>query len=390
MLDLQRVVPVFARRVRRLAAVLIAISLIAVACGGGQSQSPTAAPSAAAPSAAASPAAPTADPMIAEFGGQQLIDAAIKEGAVTMYAAQIAELMDAQIAAFNKRFPQIKVTYTRQNSAVIDTQIRAEVQAKKFSVDVISNSGDGYMEKYLTELKILGTYKPPTADKYLASDTTNGAWYPISAVVNAFAYNTQLVKAADAPKSWADFLNPAFNGRRSYILPTSDCGIGNVFFTGQVLGLDLGLPYQTYWKALAATKPPLITGSTAQVPSLVSGQNMVSYLFDTQVFAAQATGNQPIEFVYPKEGAAPCWHSTQITADPPHPNAAKLFMNWLLSKEGQMIGIEKFKSFSLRTDMPAPAGVPAGFKVWHYSLLEWKKTHPTWLAEWLVIFDAKP
>lgn len=370
----------------RLAAILGAAALVAAACGG--SAGTAGASASAAASAAASKAATAApDAMLAELGGQALIDAAVKEGAVTIYTAEVVDLYQAQVKAFNARFPQVKVEVVRQGSAQLDTQIKAEVQAGKFKGDVLSTTGDDYMASYRDTLKILGTYKPPTADKYSDTDTTNGAWYPISTVLNGIAYNTALVPEAKAPKSWADFLDPAYNGRRGFPLPLSSCFVSAVWFEGVVLGEQQGKPRDAYWKALAATKPALYTSSPEMVPPLAQGQNMVSYMIDSLALPAAAQG-QPIKFVYPSEGAPTCWHSTQITANPPHPNAAKLLLNYLLSSESQKIGIDQFRIFSLRTDMPAPAGVPAGFKIWHYSI-DFGKSHPTWQKEWLDIFGVK-
>ena len=322
-------------------------------------------------------------PTVEELGGQALVDAAKKEGNVTLYTTEVVPLYRAQIAGFNKRFPEIKVEVVRQGSAQLDTQIKAEVQAGRFKGDVVSTTGDDLMEDYRTRLKILSDYRPVAADKYTANDTNNGKWYPISAIVNGFAYNTALIKEAEAPKSWADFLKPEYNGRRGYALPNSSCFITAVWFTGQVLGIDAGKDRSTYWKALAATKPALYASSPEMVPPLAQGQNMVGYMIDSLV----PPGGQ-LKFVYPTEGAPSCWHSTQVAANPPNPNAAKLLLNYLLSQEGQAFAVREIRNFSFRTDMPNPEGVPAGFKVWRQAP-DFDAKHPTWRQEWLEIFGAK-
>lgn len=331
--------------------------------------------------------APITPPTVEELGGQALIDAANKEGAVVFYTAAVVDVNVALVKAFNARFPGIKVEMVRQGSAQLDTIIKAELQASKLRADLISTTGDDYMENYRTGLKILSDHRPPSADKYTANDTTNWQWFPVSVVVNGFGYNTALIKEADAPKSWADFLNPAYNGRRGYALPNSSCFITAVWFTGQVLGIDAGKPYQSYWRALGATKPALYTSSPQMVPPLAQGQNLVSYMIDSLALPAQAQG-QPIKFVYPTEGAPSCWLSTQVTSTAKNPNAARLFLNYLLTREGQAVTVKQFKTFSFRTDMPAPQGVPAGFKVWRQSP-DFDAKHPTWRQEWLDIFGAK-
>ena len=327
--------------------------------------------------------APVVPPTVEELGGQALIDAAKKEGAVTFYTAEVTPVYLAQVKAFNRQFPEIKVEVVRQGSAQLDTQLKAEVQAGKFNGDVVSTVGDDLMEVYRSKLKILADYKPPAADKYSANDTTNGQWYPISAIVNGFAYNAAIIKEADAPKSWADFLSPAYNGRRGYPLPNSTCFMTAVWFTGQVLGIEAGKDYQSYWKALAATKPALYSSSPEMVPPLAQGQNMVSYMIDSLV-----QPGQQVKFVYPTDGAASCWHSTQVAAKAPHPNAARLFLNYLLSREAQAINVKDLNTFSFRIDMPAPKAAPAGYKVWRQAP-DFDAKHPTWQKEWLDIFGAK-
>jgi iron(III) transport system substrate-binding protein len=322
-------------------------------------------------------------PTVAELGGQALIDAANKEGAVTFYTAEVPDIYRAQIKKFNSHFPGIKVEVVRAPGPQLDTQIRAEVQAGKFHGDIVSNTGDDLMENYRSQLKILSDYKSPEAGFYTQSDTSGDKWYPLSVIVNGFAYNTALVKPADAPKSWQDFLNPAYNGRRGYVLPNASCFMTAVWFTGQVLGIDKGKPYNSYWKALAATKPTLYSASTQMISPVAQGQNIISYMIDSLA----PPGGQ-VKFVYPTEGAPSCWHSAQVAMNAPHPNAARLFLNYLLSHEGQAIGVNEFRTFSFRTDMPAPVGVPAGFKVWRQAP-GFGAQHPTWQQEWLTIFGAK-
>ena len=336
--------------------------------------------------AAAQPAnASITEPTVEELGGQALIDAAIKEGAVTFYTVEVPGVHAAHTKAFNARFPQIKVEVVRQSSAPLDTLIKAELQANRLRADIVTNIGNDLMSDYRNSLKMLADYKPPSADKYKAEDTNNGQWYPISAIVVAFAYNTGLVKEADAPKSWAEFLNPAFNGRRGYIVPNSNCSDQNIWFTGQVLGIQAGKDYQSYWKALAATKPALYAAPPEMAPLVTSGQFLISYLIDSVVPRGPTA---PIKFVYPREGASGCLLTAQVAANAPHPNAARLYLNYRLTRESQNINVRDFGLFSMRTDMANPPDAPADFKIWTPPL-DFEAKHPDWRKEWLTIFDQK-
>ena len=131
-----------------------------------------------------------------EFGSKELIEAAEKEGSLTYYTANFAEVEQEVIKEFNKRFPKIKVAMVRAPGGQLITRIKTEAAAGKLAADVIGHSDRGLM---LELNDMFQDYKPPNADAYRTDAMVSPKLWPGVTLGWAIAYNTQLVK--NAPKT---------------------------------------------------------------------------------------------------------------------------------------------------------------------------------------------
>ena len=143
-----------------------------------------------------------------EFGPPGLIEKAKAEGRVFFYSVNFIETEQAWIAAFNKRFPFIKVELTRAPGGQLITRIRTEHAAGKLAADVIEYSDRGHLR---TMLDMYQEYRPPNADAYQPAAVTDpDKLWPRTTTGWCIAHNTALVD--DPPRTWMDLTDPKWKG----------------------------------------------------------------------------------------------------------------------------------------------------------------------------------
>ena len=172
----------------------------------------------------------------------------------------------------------------------------------------------------------------------------NGAWVAVNAIPLFYGYNSDKVQEADVPKSALDFLKPLFRGKIVTVYPTVDDA---TLYNFDLIVRKYGLDYMTKYMA---NQPYFINGSHRNVAARVSsGEDFVS--FDMSAgpsgklkTAMSANDETPVFFT-----------AGGVLKKAPHPNAAKLFVTWMLSKEQQG---RNPALYSPRRDLPPPAGMP--------------------------------
>src|SRR6185312_6089213 len=142
-----------------------------------------------------------------EFGSKELIDAAEKEGSLTYYTANFAEVEQEVIKAFNKRFPKIKVAMVRAPGGQLITRVKTEAAAGKLAADVVDHSDRGLM---LGLADLFQDYAPPNAADFLPDVPVAGKLWPRATLVWSVAYNTALIK--NPPKTWKDLTKMEYKG----------------------------------------------------------------------------------------------------------------------------------------------------------------------------------
>src|SRR5215470_3549602 len=134
-----------------------------------------------------------------EFGSKELIEAAEKEGSLTYYTANFAEVEQEVIKAFNKRFPKVKVAMVRAPGGQLIQRIKTEAAAGKLAADVVNHSDRGLM---LELVDLFQDYTPPNASDYRPDALVSPKLWPGVTLGWSIAYNTELVK--NPPKTWMD------------------------------------------------------------------------------------------------------------------------------------------------------------------------------------------
>ncbi|HEU0081808.1 MAG TPA: extracellular solute-binding protein [Bradyrhizobium sp.] len=308
-----------------------------------------------------------------DFGPKELIDAANKEGRLVYYTANFAEVEQQVINAFNKRFPNIKVEMVRAPGGQLITRVKTEAAAGKLAADVVDHSDRALMADLVD---LFQDYAPPNAADYLPEAQISPKLWPRATLVWSIAYNTELVK--NPPKTWMDLTKPEYANKQIGQVFAASGGTTwtRIMFERQVLGED-------YWKKQAATNPVLYPSGAPTADSLVRGEISIAPLLYNAIYPKQKDG-APIKIFFPPEGAPVNPYATGIPKTAKNPNAAKLFLNWCLSLEGQTFMIKELGNLtSLKTAPVYPEGFdPRIVKVWLPKFDEYVKYHAAWVEEW--------
>jgi iron(III) transport system substrate-binding protein len=308
-----------------------------------------------------------------EFGSKELIEAAEKEGSLTYYTANFTEVEQEVVKEFNKRFPKIKVAIVRAPGGQLITRIKTEAAAGKLAADVVDHSDRGLM-KDIADL--FQDYTPPNAADYRPDALVSPKFWPGVTLGWAIAYNTQLVK--NPPKTWMDLTKPEYKDKQigQVVGPSGGTTWTRIMFERQVLGED-------YWKKQAALGIALFPSGAPTSDSLVRGEISIAPLLYNIIYTKIVEG-APAEAIFAPEGVPIIPYADGITKTSKSPNAAKLFMNWRLSKEGQTFAITKLGNITSLKEPPAfPKGWdPKVIKVWVPNFEQFEKLRDPWLEEW--------
>jgi len=315
-----------------------------------------------------------AAPALAQsFGSPELIAAAKKEGKLVYYTANFAEVEQEVIKAFNKRFPEIKVEMVRAPGGQLITRVKTEAAAGKLAADVVDHSDRGLMAGLLD---LFQDYTPPNGTDYRPDALISPKLWPRATLVWSLAYNTELVK--NPPKSWMDLTKPEYGDKQIGQVFAASGGTTwtRIMFERQVLG-------QNYWTKQAATNPVLYPSGAPASDALVRGEISIAPLLYNIVYTKKKEG-APIQILFPPEGVPVNPYASGIPKTATHPNAAKLFLNWNLSVEGQTFMISQLGNLTSLKKVPVyPEGFdPQVVKVWLPKFDDYLKLHAAWVEEW--------
>ncbi|MGH1359774.1 MAG: ABC transporter substrate-binding protein [Burkholderiaceae bacterium] len=258
-----------------------------------------------------------------------LYEAAKKEGELTWYIVFLpSEDAETMGRTFTKRYPGIKVNVVRTTAQVAFQRLNQDIKASSANCDVFSSTDVGHYVD-LKARKLLTQFTPESTsrlDKRLQGIDPDGYFHVANLFMVGLLYNTNKVTAAEAPTSWADLLDPKWMGLGA---------TGHPGFSGAVgtWAIEMRRLYGDEWfDKLAANKPHVGRSIIDTVTTLNSGERSVSAGPLTLAARVAAKGN-PIGSVAPKEGPVMIVSPSGILANAPHPNAAKLFSEWLISSD---------------------------------------------------------
>jgi iron(III) transport system substrate-binding protein len=272
----------------------------------------------------------------------KLIEEAKKEGKVVVYAAYSAPDANAFKAAFEKKYPFIQFEYFRAGKDKLLEKYLTEVRAGQYLPDVYQSSI--FPMTTLMQRGLIGKYASPERGVY-GNDFKDKEGYWTTAYINAMtmAYNTRIVKPAEVPKSYDDLLQPKWKGKMGMDLNKTEWYVAML----QMMGEEKG---KKYMEALSKQQVEARDGNTITGQLLVAGEfPLVISQYPTSVEEYKKVG-APIEWV----AIDPHFVYSiviGVTAKQPHPAAGKLFIDFVLSQEGQKI-MRSLSRISVRKDVP--------------------------------------
>jgi len=258
----------------------------------------------------------------------KLVEEAKKEGSLVWYLSASIEDARAVFLAFNKKYPFIKTEFFRAGSARLFNRIVNEARAGKVLFDVVAVRG---LETHqLLKAGLLQPYVSPESAAYPAGfKEPKGYWVDYFDAYNVIGYNTQLVARDQAPRSWEDLLDPRW---KNQIALDEE----NYSWYG-ALSVKWGKEKtQRYMRALARQNVQLRSGQTLIAQLMAAGEFPVAMVLAHRIEKMKEQG-APVEWVTTLDPVTASLHPIGIAAKAPHPNAAKLFIDFILSVEGQRL-----------------------------------------------------
>jgi len=263
-------------------------------------------------------------------GEKELYEAAKKEKDFTWYTAHYGSETAAGVCGgFEKKYPGIKCHYVRTTAQVAYQRLAQDQKANLAIASLIGSTDlshfprmkkDGWLMKYRP--KSLGEL----IDAALPYNDPDDTFFITAAGLVIISYNTSLVKEADAPKKWTDLLDPKWRGKVSIGHPSFSGYVGTwVVLMRKLYGWD-------YFKKLELNKPRIGRSINDTVTMLNAKESWVAAGPVATTLQSRDKGN-PLAVVYPDDGALLMISPSGILKNAPAPNTAKLFMEYLYSKE---------------------------------------------------------
>jgi iron(III) transport system substrate-binding protein len=281
-----------------------------------------------------------------------LIEAAKKEGKLAFYTAMDLAFAQRLAKTFEERFSGITVRVERSGAERIFTRIGQEYGGNIHAVDVVNTADqahcivwkrNGWLASYLPE-EVAKYFEP----KYYDPD---GLHVTTRILVSPLAYNTNLVKPEEAPKSFADLLDPKWAGKLVKAHPAYSGTIMNATFQiARELGWD-------YFEKLAKQRVLQVQSATDTPKKIALGERAVMVDGAGYLVIRYKEEGQPVEIVYPQEGTPLATGPSAVFKAAPNPNAARLFQNWMHSREAQQFLVDWARQYSPHQQTAEKAGL---------------------------------
>ncbi len=259
--------------------------------------------------------------------GENILDAARRESEVVYYASMNLAEANALIGAFEKRYPFIKVKLNRIGSEKLLTRVLTEARAKKFFADVIQTVE--FSMHIFSRQGALARHLPQGNALYPKEFKEEGFWTTVYYNAYVTGYNNRLVAPAALPKDYDGLLDPRWKGKLMMEGTKADWFAGML----QILGRERGLDYM---RALARLQPSAREGHELLAQLVAAGEGWMDVNIPAASVERMKERGAPIDWV--ALGAAPAiMVGIGLAAQAPHPNGAKLFLDFVLSRDGQKL-----------------------------------------------------
>jgi iron(III) transport system substrate-binding protein len=280
-----------------------------------------------------------------------IIEAANKEGKIVFYSSMDLPVGEKLGKAFEAKYPGISVQIERSGSERLFQRVAQEFGSDIHAADVTNTSDashiiswkkNGWLAPFVSE-DIAQHFLPQFRDPDGMSATSR-------IYLSSLGYNTNLVKAADAPKSFADLLDPKWAGKMVK---------GHPAYSGTIMTATFQIVRELGWEyleKLSKQRVMQVQSSTDPPKKLALGERAIMADGNEYGVVLLKEAGQPVEPIYPSEGSPTVSGPTCIFINAPHPNAARLFQAWLHTRETQQFFTDYTAQYSAHAQVQSKPG----------------------------------
>ncbi len=269
---------------------------------------------------------------------------------ITLYTSVPKDIVTEIVRSFHEKNPDIEVTFYRSGTSKVMAKILAEMKSGGLKADVIWTAEPSYF-LWLKEKGVLMKYVSPEAKNIPDLFKDKEGYFIGTRVMSIIiAYNTDLIKRDEVPKRWEDIIEYASDAATTSPL-YSGSNLVWVYAMVKLYGWD-------FFEKLADKNIAILSSNTTAGKELANGSYKLAFILDYTVRKLKAKGSH-VDVVYPEENNVLIWSPIAIVKTTEHSEAAKKFVDFVLSKEGQKILVDYGKLIPVRGDVHMPEGVPS-------------------------------
>lgn len=274
--------------------------------------------------------------------------ASAQSGKLVLYTSQPNTDAQQTIDAFKAKHPNVDVSFVRDGTPRVIAKLQAEIAAGGPQADVLLIADSVTMESLKTEGRLLSHPAADTSVYPAGLHDTDKTWFATKLITTGIVYHTS---APLKPASWLDLVKPAAKGQVTMPSPLTS---GAAMIHASTLAGSLPEGW-TYYEQLKANGAQSAGGNGNVLKSVAGGEKLYGMIVDFMPIREKAKG-APVEFVFPSEGVSTISEPVAILKSTKNPEAAKAFVDFLISKQGQELALAQGY-------MPAHPGVslPAGY-----------------------------
>jgi len=275
-------------------------------------------------------------------------------GQIALYTSVPQPIVDKIQQDFQAKYSEITFDVFRSGTSAVVTKLMTEKEAGEIMADLVWVAEPSTYEDFKAQ-DLLLQFTPEGADMLPAEMKDPEGFYYAGRLINmVVAYNTGLV--SETPTGWKDLLKPEVKGEIGFPTPLRS-GAAEASVKTLVDAFEW-----TFFEDFIANGGKQVKNNSTARDMISTGELAAGALLDYMARAAKAKGS-PIDYVWPEEGAIFIPSPVAIMKSSKNPDAAKVFVNYVLSKEGQETLVELGNFIPVRPDVAPPAGAPALDKI---------------------------
>lgn len=258
---------------------------------------------------------------------------AAQEGKLVLYTSQPNTDAQQTIDAFKLKAPKVDVTFVRDGTTRLMAKLRAEMTAGAAQADVLLIADSVTIESLKREGLLLAHEKADVAAYPAGLHDAGKTWFATKLITTGIVYNS---KAPFKPTRWADLLRPEAKGQVT--MPSPLVSGAALIHAATLVGVLPG--GWEYYRGLKANGAIAAGANGPVLQAVAGGEKMYGVIVDFMPIREKAKG-APVEFVFPTEGVSSISEPVAILKATKNPEAAKAFVDFLLSREGQELALKQ-------------------------------------------------